>query len=573
MRLATTIQNKLDEYNNCNKVIVKAELLRNGTSVASVMQSIYVAKYELSYFNYDSELLCWPVFIRKYDQEEGYIRDPEHPDGEEFYFDVTSVDYADGSHEGFRIEEAGDEEYGEDGWYIIPEKAGTYDVEITHTVYGNEEETMTETVRVTFVDETAKVEIDQGDGEQISDLLPTQSIELTAAGKYYRAVKDKDGEYILDDRTSDATYKWSFTDGSTENAFAVIENAGKKTATLKIKEIDPEDIPEDGLGLTIKLRMFYDGKQIAESEDDDRQDFRISDRDLTIESDLAGNRLVPNVRTKIDPKAYEYRYQKKADASGYEVKKVFLGRTYLMGFNDYNEDFLIEDSKGNIVHPDEYATGPFYVTRKTNDDCYIGLYFRGEEGEGSISSGLGFDRMTKLTAKNIKVTGKKDKTYTGKAQTQAINVSVVDECDWEVLDKNSFKVTYKANKNVGTATMTITGAGRYYGSVAQTFKINPKGTRLTAAAPAKRAVTVKWAKQAAKMPSARITGYQVQYCLRKDFKSGAKTVQVPGFSKYTRKITGLKSKKTYYFRVRTYMKVGKITYYSIWSPVRAAKVK
>lgn len=75
--------------------------------------------------------------------------------------------------------------------------------------------------------------------------------------------------------------------------------------------------------------------------------------------------------------------------------------------------------------------------------------------------------------------------------------------------------------------------------------------------------TVKWKKISG------VKGYRVQYSTSKKFKS-KKTVTV---KKNTKKITGLKKKKTYYFRVRAYKSSSGNTYYGNWSNVKKAKVK
>ena len=144
----------------------------------------------------------------------------------------------------------------------------------------------------------------------------------------------------------------------------------------------------------------------------------------------------------------------------------------------------------------------------------------------------------------------------------------------KTLPASCYKVTLpKGRKNVGTYTIKVTLKNGYSGTRSASYTIKPRGTGLTGVTAASKAATVKWAKQAAKMSTARITGYQIQYSMRKDFKSGNKAVNVGGYTKTSRKITGLASKKTYYFRVRTYLKSGSKTYYSGWSKVMAAKVK
>ena len=106
-----------------------------------------------------------------------------------------------------------------------------------------------------------------------------------------------------------------------------------------------------------------------------------------------------------------------------------------------------------------------------------------------------------------------------------------------------------------------------------TYTINPKAATQSKPKAAKKAITVKWKKQTAKMPKKQITGYQVQVSTRKDFKSGNKTKNVSGAKKTSVKMSGLKAKTTYYVRVRTYMKVGGKIYYSGWSAVKSCKTK
>jgi len=129
------------------------------------------------------------------------------------------------------------------------------------------------------------------------------------------------------------------------------------------------------------------------------------------------------------------------------------------------------------------------------------------------------------------------------------------------------------NLDAITYKVKVTLKGNYSGTKTVTFKILPRGTSVSTIGRGNKALTVRWKKQATKMPKARIAGYQVQYCLRKDFKKGAKTVAIKGYKKTSRKISGLKAKKRYYVRVRTYYKTGGKTYYSGWSAVKSALTK
>jgi len=69
-----------------------------------------------------------------------------------------------------------------------------------------------------------------------------------------------------------------------------------------------------------------------------------------------------------------------------------------------------------------------------------------------------------------------------------------------------------------------------------------------------------------------VTGYEIQYCTSKTFKSGVKkkVITKSSTTKYT--AAGLASKKTYYVRIRTYKTVRGKKYYSSWSRLKAVKI-
>ena len=168
------------------------------------------------------------------------------------------------------------------------------------------------------------------------------------------------------------------------------------------------------------------------------------------------------------------------------------------------------------------------------------------------------------------VSGVKAKTWTGKALKQ----SPVVKLSGKTLKKGTdYTVTYKNNKNVGKATVIITGKGNYTGKITKAFKINPKGTTLSEVTKAKKAATVKWKKQTKKMSASRITGYQVQVATNKAFTKGKKMVTIKGYKKTSKKITGLKAKKKYYVRVRTFKTVNGAKYYSPWSKTGTVKTR
>jgi len=137
-----------------------------------------------------------------------------------------------------------------------------------------------------------------------------------------------------------------------------------------------------------------------------------------------------------------------------------------------------------------------------------------------------------------------------------------------------FTCKYEDNINTGLATVTVKGKGDYCDSIVTTFAIYPKGTSISKLTAGKKKLTVKWLKQDKKMSKKRIDGYQVQVATNKSFTKNKKTKTIWDYTKTSKTITGLKSNKTYYVRVRTIKDIGVNTdIYSTWSPVKSVKVK
>lgn len=95
-----------------------------------------------------------------------------------------------------------------------------------------------------------------------------------------------------------------------------------------------------------------------------------------------------------------------------------------------------------------------------------------------------------------------------------------------------------------------------------------KGTKIISLKPAKKKVVVKWKKQTKKTK-----GYQLQYSTDKKFQTGVKAKTINGNKKTSITLKGLKSKKTYYVRIRTWQKTSTGKAYSTWSKAKKAKVK
>ena len=165
---------------------------------------------------------------------------------------------------------------------------------------------------------------------------------------------------------------------------------------------------------------------------------------------------------------------------------------------------------------------------------------------------------------NAYVYGAGNKTYTGKPIKLNLELFIPAR---DLIKGTDYTVSYQNNTNVGTAKAVIRGKGVFGGTRTVTFKILPKATSIKKLTAGKKSMTVKWAKQ-----TKQVTGYEIQYSTSKKFtKSTTKTVKKASTTQ--KKITKLKSKKTYYVRVRTYKTVSGKKYYSKWSKVKKIKVK
>ncbi len=162
----------------------------------------------------------------------------------------------------------------------------------------------------------------------------------------------------------------------------------------------------------------------------------------------------------------------------------------------------------------------------------------------------------------VKISDIKDQTFTGKAIKPKVTVTFKDQVLTEGTD---YTLSYQKNKAIGTATVTVTGTGKYTGTAVTTFTIIPKPVKGLSLKAEKTDLTVKWKKAA-------VTGYEIQYSLKKNFK-GAETVTIKKAKITKTVIKDLKLKKTYYIRIRAYKTVKGKLYYSEWSKPKTITIK
>lgn len=224
---------------------------------------------------------------------------------------------------------------------------------------------------------------------------------------------------------------------------------------------------------------------------------------------------------------------------------------------------------GNEITPDIVIPG-----LKAGEDYY--MYYEDNQYPGVATVtiyGTGYYKGTatihfkiiKKTEKfvsNVKL-NRTSYTYTGKTIRPSVTVTV----NGKKIGASAYKLYYKNNKNSGIGTVQVRGIGKYSRiNKTLTFKILPPKTLLTGLKKANRSFIASWKK------NIQATGYQIQYAADSRFTKERKTVTVGKQSATRYKISGLKNKKTYYVRIRSYKRVGKKILYSSWSTVKKIRV-
>ena len=117
------------------------------------------------------------------------------------------------------------------------------------------------------------------------------------------------------------------------------------------------------------------------------------------------------------------------------------------------------------------------------------------------------------------------------------------------------------------ASVLIKGKGAYKDSLKKTFKINPKKLSGLKVKAGKKQMTVSFKKDKS------AGGYEIVYATSKNFKKGKKTIKIKSYKTAKKVISKLKSKKTYYVKVRSFKKVSGKTYYGAYTSVKSVKIK
>ena len=204
----------------------------------------------------------------------------------------------------------------------------------------------------------------------------------------------------------------------------------------------------------------------------------------------------------------------------------------------------------------------------------------GNTGSGSGNSST---PQKTISVKSVKLSVPKTKLYVGDTEKISATVTPSNATNKTVTftSSDTSVITVKKGKN-NTATLTAKKAGSAWvkanageASYSVYITVNKKATvkapavpKLSSVKKGKKSFVAAWKKVSG------AKGYQIQYSTSKKFtKSTTKTKTISKASTLKTTVKSLKSKRTYYVRIRAYKTSASTKVYSKWSSAKSVKTK
>lgn len=216
--------------------------------------------------------------------------------------------------------------------------------------------------------------------------------------------------------------------------------------------------------------------------------------------------------------------------------KKISGTSFVMPSSDANVKAVFElaaPAKPTLSSVSNTASGIVVRWKAVaNADCY---YIYRKSGSGS------FKRLAKADGQKTSYTDKSVKDKNGTAYTYTVSAGRTKTVSGENVSSES------AYNKTGKKTVRLTAPGSLKFSGGSSGKL-----------------TLKWSK------NKKADSYEIQYSTDKNFKKSVSKKTVSS-DKGSVTLTGLKNKKTYYVRIRSYKKSGGTKYYSDWGKTVSKK--
>lgn len=368
---------------------------------------------------------------------------------------------------------------------------------------------------------------------QTTEMINLNSFEDLVEGDYYIEIRKRSnytGEYAFTLIPSNAGESFKESQSSNDNTLKLANDIAETTLyTGQLALNDDRDWYKISVGNNAKLIIDFNSSTMSAVN--------------LVVYDVNGNEMI-----KYSPAA------KEGILAFSKAVEILNGGIYYVGIVRYADDF-------GYTGPYSFKTNIHYHTYTTT----MTPATLSKDGSVITQCTCGTIANREIINRPWSIILSEDAyAYNGKAKKPSV---VVKDVYGNVISSDNYTVTYSSGrKNVGKYTATVIFKGNYSGSKNLSFIINPKKTKITKLSASSKGFTIKY-KKAGKL----ISGYQVQYSTRSNFK-GARIKNVSK-SKTSQKIKGLKAKKTYYVRVRTYKTVKGKKYYSDWSSVKRVTTK
>ena len=239
-----------------------------------------------------------------------------------------------------------------------------------------------------------------------------------------------------------------------------------------------------------------------------------------------------------------------------DKKEIISGRFYNNGNSGGYVFFIPMDNKylEKILN---CTTGEASITLQSTDGTRIWELDNELQTDKAVKISPKFEIADDNKSKDISsltISKPANKTYTGKNRKAAVTIK---DGNYTLKSGTDYTLTYKNCKNIGTASVTIKGKGKYTGSKTLTYKIVPKKTTLKAAKKSDTKVKLSWA---------AVNGaekYQIYYSTNGGKYKKLTTVSGSKTSATLSKLDF--EKNDYKFKIRSYKTVDGKKYYSSYS--------
>ncbi len=213
------------------------------------------------------------------------------------------------------------------------------------------------------------------------------------------------------------------------------------------------------------------------------------------------------------------------------------------------------DAYVDVIPPTGHSYAQYVIRATANEDGAVGQICEncGQTADVTVIKKIG----------SVSLEGTEFSYRAGKRIRPA---AVVLNSEDTAIDPSNYTVKYKGATKVGTAKATVTfNDVLYSGEFVLDYVINPKATSFAKLTPKKGAIGFKWTRVIKQN-----TGYEIEYSTNKNFKK-SEILTISDRKKKTFTLRGLKNKKMYYVRIRTYHVKNGVIYRSSWSGVRTVR--